>query len=139
LASGYISRAISSAMTTLNVSLTAVMGKRPSAFQLNMFKLFNRSSNYFMFVWPSYLAIILQSVVMVVAGMSFASEYHRPANQSTVVQSGYSPLLVLTTKLVPYWLLSFVLLGFYGIYFYLFRQPMPEHPGRISPSSSSPV
>lgn len=119
LASGYVNRAILAASGTLNSMVSAKMGRMNEAFHLNSVRLFNKASNYFMFIWPSYLAIILQSVVMVVVALSFS------------VFAGKGDVMVMAGKLLPYWILSFVLLGIYGIYFLLFRQAFPENTGAV--------
>lgn len=123
----YVSRAVMTAAGTLNVIKTRMAGKKAEAFHLNLFRLYNPASNYFFFIWPSYLGIILQSVVMVVLALSFASEQETNSLPGLYRQSSHSVLLLLLGKLIPYLLLSVILLGVYGIYFYLFRQPYPGH------------
>jgi ABC-2 type transport system permease protein len=122
----YVSRAVMTAAGTLNVIKTRMTGKKAEAFHLNIFRLYNPASNYFFFIWPSYLGIILQSVVMVVLALSFASEQEAGSLAAVYRQSGNSVLGLLLGKLIPYLLLSAVILGIYGVYFYVFKQPYPR-------------
>jgi ABC-2 type transport system permease protein len=132
LASGYVSRSISGVAATLNAMRPAASGRTTEAFRLNVFKLFNPSSNYFLYAWPSYLGIILQAVVMVVLALSFASEQESGALPDLYRQSGGSALTILLSKAGFYWMLSLFILLVYGLYFYLFHQPFPEHYGSLA-------
>lgn len=127
LASGYVSRSISTVAATLNVMHAAAAGKITEAFRLNVFKLFNPSSNYFLYAWPSYLGIIIQSVVMMVLALSLASEQESNALPDLYRQSGGSAAVILLSKAFHYWFLSLWPLTVYGLYFYLFHQPFPDH------------
>jgi ABC-2 type transport system permease protein len=131
LPSGYVNRSVSMVAGTLNAMLGARAGMGKEALHLNAYHLFNPASNYFLFIWPSYLGIILQSVVMVVLAMSFASEFETGSWQALYAQSGESLVRIVASKLIPYWLLSVVILTIYAGYFYLFRQPFPLYPGRV--------
>ncbi|GLU55178.1 ABC transporter permease [Dyadobacter frigoris] len=131
LPSGYVNRSISTVASTLNAFIAVRTGKKPEIFHLNSYHLFNPASNYFMFIWPSYLGIILQSVVMVVLAMSFAFEFETGSLAMLYVQSGKSALTIMASKLIPYWLLSLIILIIYGGYFYVFRQHLPIHIGQV--------
>ncbi|WP_343673529.1 ABC transporter permease [Chitinophaga sp.] len=120
LAAGYVNRAIQ-----------AVLGSKKEMFHLTTIRLFNRASNYFMYIWPSYLAIILQSVVMVVVALSFATMQETGTLGKLYAESGYSAARLMAGKILPYILFSFVLLGIYGLYFFLFRQSFPLHTGIV--------
>jgi ABC-2 type transport system permease protein len=122
---GYVARSIMTVAGTLNVIRTRMAGKRNEVFHANIFRLYNPASNYFFYIWPSYLAIILQSVIMVVLALSFASEQETNSLLKIYDQSGNSLLSIMLGKLIPYLLLSALLLSIYGIYFHLFRQPYP--------------
>ncbi|NML22076.1 ABC transporter permease [Pseudoflavitalea sp. G-6-1-2] len=123
--SNYVARAVMTAAGTLNVIKTRMSGKKNEAFHLNLFKVYNPGSNYFYFIWPSYLAIILQSVVMVVLALSFSAEQQNKTLRTVYERGGHSVLLTMFGKLLPYLLLSALLLGIFGIYFKVFKQPFP--------------
>lgn len=126
LPANYVARSVMTAVGTLNVIKTRMAGKKNEAFHANLLRMFNPASNYFFFIWPSYLAIILQSVVMVVLALSFASEQETGSLLLVYRQSGNSALTMMLGKGIPYLLLSAVLLCIYGLYFRLFRQPYPS-------------
>ncbi|RDC56359.1 ABC transporter permease [Pedobacter chinensis] len=129
LASGYAQRGILAVTGTLNAVLTATSGRQPEAFHLNTFRLYNPASNYLMFVWPSYLAIILQSVIMVVIALSFAAEFENGTFKELTFKSK-SVLMLITGKVIPYWTMAIGLLCILGIYFYFFKLQLPEHLGQ---------
>jgi ABC-2 type transport system permease protein len=128
LPAGHVNRNITSVVATLNALRTAASGKKTEAFHVNTFRLFNRSGSYFMYIWPSYLAIILQSVVMVVLALSFASEQENNTLTGLYEKSRKSYLTLILSKLTLYWILAFIILAVYTLYFYLFRQQLPLHP-----------
>jgi ABC-2 type transport system permease protein len=124
LTSGYTNRAISLVVATLNAFVSARTGKPQEIIHLNTFRLFNPSSNYLMYIWPSYLAIILQSVILVVIAMSFTAEAGNNG-AAQFIQHGVNSLVILFGKLSIYWLLGVVILLIYGLYFPLFRLHLP--------------
>ena len=126
LPAGYVMRAIVAVAVTLKAHLAAAAGRPAEAFHVNTYRLFNPASNYFAFIWPSYLAVILQSVVLVVLALSFASENENHTLPAVYQQSG-SVVRLLLAKVTPYWLLGLIILGIYGGYFLLFKVNLPEH------------
>jgi ABC-2 type transport system permease protein len=130
LTSGYVTRSIAVTTGTLNAILTTHSGKIADAFTTNTFRLFNPSSNYSIYIWPSYLGIILQSVILMVLALSFASEYERNTLTALYVLSGRSPLLIIVSKLFPYTIIAFFILLVYGLYFHFFKQHLPDNIGQ---------
>jgi len=129
LPAGYVNRSLALTTATFNTML-APPGNGPSAgVKLNTFRLFNPSSNYALYIWPSYLAIVLQSVVMVVLALSFAGEHERGSLPILKNLSGGSVITVLAGKVLPYCCMAVFSLGAYTIYFFLFKQPLPEDLG----------
>ncbi|MFT3794855.1 ABC transporter permease [Flavobacterium sp.] len=124
---GHTNRGLTAVLSTFNAMKTASAGKKTEAFHLNTFRLFNPSSNYFLYIWPSYLGIILQSVAMVVMALSISVEFEKRSFRRSVRAARKSIALFGLTKIVFYFLLSGISLCVYTIYFSLFRQPYPEH------------
>jgi len=124
LPANYAYRALATAIGTFSVMKTVASGRKVEAVHLNTFRLFNPSSNYFLFIWPSYLAIILQSVVMVVLALSFAAEREMNTHQHSIPRRT-SVIPMMFGKLTLYWLLGGIILFIYGLYFVLFKQTLP--------------
>jgi ABC-2 type transport system permease protein len=137
MTSSYVSRALLAAAGALNAAMKMeslkkkglpanVAAEQYEAFHLNTFRLYNTASNYMVYSWPSYLAIILQSVLLVVMALSFTSEYERGSFFELWKKSG-CVLTMMAAKVIPYWIISIGILGvFYG-YHHLFREPLPRH------------
>lgn len=126
VSSGYVNRSIFLVVSTLNSISSVKSGKPSSAIQLNVFRQFNPASNYMQFVWPSYLAVILQSVILVVIAMSFASETeHNTFRELEELKT--NPITIALGKLVIYWVVACFALLVYACYFFLFRQRFPVH------------
>ncbi|GLU57114.1 ABC transporter permease [Dyadobacter frigoris] len=140
--SGYISRSVYAAAAALNTSLaveglkrnkvpSSLAAQQHEAFKVNTFRQFNPASNYSVFVWPSFLGIIMQSVILVVLAISFASEFENHTFANLVSLSTGSIFIAMFSKLIPYWILAFLLLGVYAVYFHFFRQSLPDKIGPI--------
>ncbi|MET0638059.1 MAG: ABC transporter permease [Chitinophagaceae bacterium] len=126
ISSGYANRALTAVVGTLNAVMSAKTGRPPAAFQVNTFRLYNRASNYQTFVWPSFLGIILQSVIMVVIALSFASEME-DRTLPDLARISTNPLVVTFGKLSLYWFMAILAVCVDISYFFLFRQRFPLH------------
>lgn len=124
---GHTNRGITGVVATLNSMKTAAMGRKTEAFHLNTFRLFNPASNYFLYIWPSYLGIILQSIAMVVLALSISSEFEKRSLKGLYRLSGRSLWRLSLSKLMVYWILGLFALTVFSLYFLLFRQPYPQH------------
>ena len=124
-ASGYVNRAIGAVVGTLNAVTSAKTGK-PEPIRLNVFRLFNRSSNYFMYIWPSFLAIFMQAVMLVVVAMSFSYEAEK-GTLKELKTFRLPAISIMIGKVCLYWFLSAIVICIYRLYFYFFRQSLPEH------------
>jgi len=124
---GHTNRGITGVINTLNATKTAAMGRKTEVFHLNTFRLFNPASNYFLYIWPSYLGIILQSIAMVVLALSISSEFEKHSLKKLYRLSGKSLWRLALSKLMVYWVLGLFALTVFSLYFLLFRQPYPEH------------
>jgi len=123
--SGTVSGAINGVVGVLNALVSTKTGK-PEAIHLNAFRLYNTSANYSVFIWPSFLAIFLQSVLLVVLALSFASENEK-GTLNELNEFRLPVVSIMIGKACPYWMLSMIVLCVYRLYFYLFRQALPEH------------
>lgn len=126
VSSGYVNRAIFSVVATLNAITSRQTGRPAPAVQLNIFRLFNPASNYGIFVWPSYLTVILQSVILVVIALSFASEAEKD-NFNELASFKPGLLRITFGKLSVYWIMACGSLLIYVVYFFLFKQSLPDH------------
>ena len=123
--SGAVSSAISGVAGAFNAMASAKAGK-PEAIHLNAFRLYNTSANYSVFILPSFFAIFLQSVLMVVLALSFGSENENGSFRE-LKELRLPVISIMIGKASPYWMLSMVVLCVYRLYFYLFRQALPQH------------
>lgn len=131
LVGNFVTRSLNGVFATFNAERANTSGKKAEVFHLNTFRLFNPSSSYFMFIWPSYLAIVFQSVIMVVLALSFASETEQSSWSELYTIGKKHLFLIMMAKVCTYFLLSILVLLLYNGYFYLFREPFPEHPFEI--------
>jgi ABC-2 type transport system permease protein len=123
--SGAVSGAISGVVGTLNAFSSVKEGK-PEAIHMNVFRVSNKSSNYSVYIWPSFLAIFLQSVLLVVLALSFASENEKGTFRE-LKELRLPSVSIMIGKASLYWMLSLIVLCVYRLYFYLFRQALPQH------------
>jgi len=139
MTSSYVSRALLTAGGTLNAGITigamekqglpsVVASNQYEAFHSNIFRLYNPASNYMIYSWPSYLAIILQTVTMVVMALSFTSEYEAGTFKELCQQSK-SVSMMMAIKAIPYWIISIGLAGILACFYVFFREPFPKHTG----------
>lgn len=120
-----VSSSINKVVSTLNARESNKTGK-PAAIQLNTFRLFNTSANYLTYIWPSFLAIFLQAVLLLVIAMSFASESEK-GTWRELKAARHSVISIMFGKVMFYWILLIIVLSIYRLYFYLFRQSLPEN------------
>ncbi|KIO77902.1 hypothetical protein TH53_07085 [Pedobacter lusitanus] len=139
MTSSYVSRALLTAAGTLNAGIKigamqkqglpgTVAADQYEAFHSNIFRLYNPASNYMIYSWPSYLAIILQTVTIVVMALSFTSEFEAGTFGQLCNQSK-SVAMMMAIKVVPYWMISLVLAGILACFYVIFKEPFPQHIG----------
>lgn len=137
MTSSYVSRALLTAGGTLNAGIkigamqkqglpAAVAANQYEAFHSNTFRLYNPASNYMIYSWPSYLAIILQTVTIVVMALSFTSEYEAGTFKE-LCQKSKSIAMMMAIKVIPYWIISIGLAGILACFYVIFREPFPKH------------
>lgn len=137
MTSSYVSRALLTAGGTLNAGIkigamqkqglpAAVASSQYEAFHSNTFRLYNPASNYMIYSWPSYLAIILQTVTIVVMALSFTSEYEANTFKE-LCQKSKAVSMMMAIKVIPYWIISIGLAGILACFYVIFREPFPKH------------
>lgn len=137
--SGYVSKAILTVSGTLNAGIkmgalqkqglpNSVAENQFETFHSNTFRLYNPASNYMIYSWPSYLAIILQTVTIVVMALSFTSEYEAGTFHE-LCQKSKSALMMMSIKAIPYWLISILTICILSWFYVIFGEPFPKHIG----------
>lgn len=97
-------------------------------FKTNYIRLFNETGNYFIFMWPAILAVVLQQVILLGMAVSFAREYEQGSFRPTLVEKAGNVLMALAVKVIPFWALSIPLVAIYYVFHLIFQAPLPEHP-----------
>ena len=91
----------------------------------NYIRLFNPSANYFTYMWPGMLAVVLQQVLLLGLAVSFAREFEKRTFKSELMSHTQSPFLMILVKAIPFWFLSIgIVILFYGFH-KLFNAPLP--------------
>lgn len=94
-------------------------------FKTNYIRLYNPSANYFTYMWPGMLAVVLQQILLLGLAVSFAREFEQNTFASQLVERTKSSLTMILAKVIPFWIMSvFVVLMYYGFH-KLFHAPMP--------------
>ena len=120
-----VARSINTVIASLNAAISNKAGK-PAAIRWNVFRLFNTSANYLTYIWPSFLAIFLQAVLLLVTAMSFAGE-NEQGTWRELKELKQPAIVVMTGKISLYCLLTILALGVYAFYFSFFLQSLPQH------------
>ena len=94
-------------------------------FKSNYIRLFNPTGNYFTFMWPAVLAVVLQQVLLLAFAVSFASELQNRTFQTELMSYTRNSVLAIFVKALPIWLLTIGVLGFYYVMHGVFHAPMP--------------
>lgn len=94
-------------------------------FKANYIRLFNPTGNYFVFMWPAILAVVLQQVLLLGLAVSFAAEIQNKTFETELVARTRSSFLAILVKALPLWLVTIGILGFYYFMHGVFHAPMP--------------
>jgi ABC-2 type transport system permease protein len=94
-------------------------------FKSNYIRLFNPTGNYFAFMWPAVLAVVLQQVLLLAFAVSFASELQSGTFKSELMAYTNNSIVAILVKALPIWLLTVCVLGFYYVMHGVFHAPMP--------------
>ena len=136
LTANMASQGVQTVMGTFNagIEIQGLMKKGVSAsqagtqyetFKANYIRLFNPTGNYFTFMWPAVLAVVLQQVLLLAFAVSFAAEVQNKTFGSELMGYTRNAGVAVFVKSLPIWLLTIGILGFYYIMHGVFRAPIP--------------
>lgn len=94
-------------------------------FKANYIRLFNETGNYFTYMWPGVLAVVLQQVLLLGLAVSFSREYENGTFRSELLTHSRSAFELTLVKVLPFWILSIVILAAYYVFHILFHAPKP--------------
>lgn len=103
-------------------------GTQFEPFKANYIRLFNPTGNYFVFMWPAILAVVLQQVLLLGFAVSFAAEFRNRTFQSELISHTRSSVTAVFVKSLPMWLTTIGILGFYYLMHGVFHAPIPQQP-----------
>lgn len=96
-------------------------------FKQNYLKVYNETGNYFTFMWPAMLAVVLQQVILLAMAVSFAVEFEKGTFATEFLSHTRSAFGAVLVKVIPSWIFSvLIILLFYGFHV-LFKAPLPQH------------
>lgn len=105
-------------------------------FKQNYLKVFNETGNYFTFMWPAMLTVVLQQVILLAMAVSFATEFEEKTFNSELMSKTKTALGAMLVKNIPIWLFSIVIVAmFYGFHI-IFQAPLPKQIGEFVVLSS---
>lgn len=101
---------------------------RYEPFKQNYVKVFNETGNYFTFMWPAMLTVVLQQVILLAMAVSIAFEVEQKTFGSGIVSKTKSAFVTVLVKVFPIWILSIPMIAlFYGFHL-LYDAPLPANP-----------
>ena len=101
---------------------------RYEPFKQNYVKVFNETGNYFTFMWPAMLAVVLQQVILLAMAVSIAFEVEQKTFGSGIVSKTKSAVITVLIKVFPFLILSIPMIAvFYGFHL-LYDAPIPTNP-----------
>lgn len=95
-------------------------------FKVNYIRLYNETGNYFTYMWPGVLAVVLQQVLLLGLAVSFAREFENKTLEKEFLKRSGSAFSAILIKVIPFWILSVFILGIYYIFHYIFKAPIPS-------------
>lgn len=101
---------------------------RYEPFKQNYVKVFNETGNYFTFMWPAMLTVVLQQVILLAMAVSIAFEVEQKTFGIGIVEKTKSAFITVLVKVMPIWLLSIPMIAiFYGFHV-MYDAPLPVNP-----------
>lgn len=101
---------------------------RYEPFKQNYVKVFNETGNYFTFMWPAMLTVVLQQVILLAMAVSIAYEVEQKTFGMGIVSKTKSAITTVLVKVLPIWILSVPMIAiFYGFHV-LYGAPLPGSP-----------
>lgn len=96
-------------------------------FKMNFIRLYNQTGNYFYYMWPAFLAVILQQVILLAMAVSFTREVEEGTFGTELYSQSKNPFTMLLVKVLPFWVFSWLILGIYYVFHWIFSAPLPNH------------
>lgn len=101
---------------------------RYEPFKQNYVKVFNETGNYFTFMWPAMLTVVLQQVILLAMAVSIAYEVEQKTFGLGIVSKTKSAIITVLIKVIPMWILSIPMIAiFYGFHV-MYEAPLPGSP-----------
>jgi ABC-2 type transport system permease protein len=95
-------------------------------FKQNYQKVFNETGNYFTFMWPAMLAVVLQQVILLAMAVSFSTEFEDNTFNSELMSKTRFASGALLIKNIPVWSFSIAIIGLFYLFHLLFKAPIPH-------------
>lgn len=95
-------------------------------FKQNYQKVFNETGNYFTFMWPAMLAVVLQQVILLAMAVSFSTEFEEKTFNSELMSGRRFAIGAILIKNIPVWLFSIVIIGLFYLFHLIFKAPLPQ-------------
>lgn len=95
-------------------------------FKVNYIRLYNETGNYFTYMWPGVLAVVLQQVLLLGLAVSFAREYENKTLEKEFLGRAGNAFSAILIKVIPFWIMSVFILGIYYMFHHIFRAPIPS-------------
>lgn len=95
-------------------------------FKANYIRLYNETGNYFLFMWPALLAVILQQVILLAMAVSFATEFSKSNFATEFVLKNRTCVRMILVKVLPVWFFCILHLCFFYLLHRLFHAPIPQ-------------
>lgn len=95
--------------------------------KFNYIKLYNATGNYLNYMWPAFLAVVLQQVILLAMAISFSAEMEENTFISEFANKVPNVFAALIIKVVPFWFSSIIVVSLYYCFHLLFNAPLPTH------------
>lgn len=95
--------------------------------KFNYIKLYNPTGNYLNYMWPAFLAVVLQQVILLAMAISFSAEMEERTFVPEFANKVPNSLVALLIKVIPFWLSAVVVVSLYYLFHILFNAPLPTH------------
>lgn len=99
---------------------------RYEPFKQNYVKVFNETGNYFTFMWPAMLTVVLQQVILLAMAVSIAYEVEKHTFGLGIVSKTRSAFVTLLVKVAPIWVLSIPIVLIFYCFHIFYHAPIPN-------------
>ena len=132
--------AIQLCVNTMNVAVQAtylerkgipypIAAQQYESFHHNVFKQYDRTGNYLLFLWPGLIMAILQQLLLIGTAVGFSQEFAgNTFNRNGVLGFTRSPYKLIFAKIFPYLFMSLLILGIDYLLSLYFKVTPPAHP-----------